>query len=187
MTYDHADGDHYFNSVLNRIKSKSIFRWYKNKQHNDLDRCSSDSLQVNIGDLADAEELKKDLNLSKKSNSENIIEDDHILNGFRLRSKEILTLLSQNENLCHYGERDTGRKLLAIAAEVGWYEGVIFLLNHAVNVNETDYENRTALMESLASSNTNIMKVLIKKPECNVDIQTRTGHTAAHYAVMMNV
>jgi len=164
--------------------------------------CSSESLTVNIGDLADAEELKKIVRIfanhqqQKDSSSinderyKNLIEDAHILHGFRTHSKEILTLLSRKDMvpyLFRYGEQDTGRKLLSIAAETDWYEGVLFLLNRGVNINETDRENRTALIDCLTSTDTNIITALVKKPECNLDIQTRTGHTAAHYAVMMNV
>jgi ankyrin repeat protein len=164
--------------------------------------CSSESLTVNIGDLADAEELKKIVRIfairqQKKDSSsinderyKNLIEDAHILHGFRTHSKEILTLLSRKDMvpyLFRYGEQDTGRKLLSIAAETDWYEGVLFLLNRGVNINETDRENRTALIDCLTSTDTNIITALVKKPECNLDIQTRTGHTAAHYAVMMNV
>jgi ankyrin repeat protein len=119
-----------------------------------------------------------------------LIEDVHVRHEFRTRSKEILTLLSRKDmttDLCRYGDQDTGRKLLSIAAEMDWYEGVLFLLNRGVNINETDRENRTALIDCLISTNTNIITALVKKPECNLDIQTRTGHTAAHYAVMMNV
>ncbi|CAF2802383.1 unnamed protein product [Rotaria sp. Silwood2] len=196
-----AGGDQYYDSVLNFIKSKSIFRSSKTKQQDNTDCYSSDSLKVNIGDLADAEELKKIAQIvrteqekkyfssSTKQKSQNLIEDFHILNGFRLHSKEILTILSQKEMLPHlfnYGEQDTGRKLLSIAAEVGWYDGVLFLLNRGVNINETDHENRTALIDSLTSTNTTIMMALVKKPECNLNIQTLTGHTAAHYTVMMN-
>jgi ankyrin repeat protein len=164
--------------------------------------CSSESLTVNIGDLANAEELKKIVRIfanrqQKKDSSsinderyKNLIEDAHILHGFRTHSKEILTLLSRKDMvpyLFRYGEQDTGRKLLSIAAETDWYEGVLFLLNRGVNINETDRENRTALIDCLTSTDTNIITALVKKPECNLDIQTRTGHTAAHYAVMMNV
>jgi len=164
--------------------------------------CSSESLTVNIGDLADAEELKKIVRIfaihqqQKDSSSinderyKNLIEDTHILHGFRTHSKEILTLLSRKDMvpyLFRYGEQDTGRKLLSIAAETDWYEGVLFLLNRGVNINETDRENRTALIDCLTSTDTNIITALVKKPECNLDIQTRTGHTTAHYAVMMNV
>ncbi|CAF3340848.1 unnamed protein product [Rotaria socialis] len=189
-TVGHAGGDQYFDSILNCIKPKSIFRWSKSKRHDDTDRYSSDSLKVNVGDLADAEELKKistSVRICDEQNSENIIEDFHILNGFRQHSKEILAIVNQQSNLFNYGEKDSGRKLLSIAAEAGWYEGVVFLLNRGVNINETDHENRTALINCLTSTNTNIVKVLVKKPECNLDIQTLTGHTATHYAVMMNV
>ncbi|CAF0955171.1 unnamed protein product [Rotaria sordida] len=196
-----AGGDLSGDSVLNLIKSKSVFHWSKNKQQDNTDCYSSDSLKVNIGDLADAEELKKiaqivrieqeknDFSSSIKQKSQNLIEDFHILNGFRLHSKEILTILSQKEilpYLFNYGEQNTGRKLLSIAAETGWYEGVLFLLNRGVNINETDHENRTALIDCLTSTDTTIMLALVKKSECNLNIQTLTGHTATHYAVMMN-
>ncbi|CAF0814168.1 unnamed protein product [Rotaria sp. Silwood1] len=196
-----AGGDQHFDSLLNLIKSKSIFRWSKNKRQHNTDCYSSDSLDVNIGDLADAEELKKiaqivriqqnkkDLFSCMEQKSQNLIEDFHILNEFRLHSKDILIILSQKDRLPYlfnYGEQDTGRKLLSIAAEVGWYEGVLFLLNRGVNINETDHENRTALIDCLTSTDTTIMMALVKKPECNLNIQTLTGHTATHYAVMMN-
>jgi ankyrin repeat protein len=192
-----AGGDQY---VSNLIEPKRVRRGFITK--NDVDSYSSDSLKVNISDLADAEELKKiaqvvaihqqqkDSSLSFEQQSNNLIEDFHILNGFRTRSKEILTILSQKDRALHllnYGEQDTGRKLLSIAAEADWYEGVLFLLNRGADINETDRENRTPLMDCLTSTNTNIITALIKKPECNLDIQSLTGHTATHYAVMMNV
>ncbi len=177
----YAGGDQY-------CKSKRIRRWSIIRRRGDADNHSSDSLKVNIGDLADVEELKKITQQQQRSN--NLIEDFHILNGFRIHSKEILKILSRKDmesHLFNYGEQDTGRKLLSIAAEVGWYEGVLFLLNRDVNINETDRENRTALIDCLTSTNTDIIMALVKKDECNLDIQTLAGHTAAHYAVMMNV
>jgi hypothetical protein len=197
-----AGGDRYTDSVGNLSEPKRVRRWSIKKKQGDTDNYSCDSLKVNIGDLADAEELKKiaqavairqqqkESSSLLEQRSNNLIEDVHILNGFRIHSKEILSFLSQKDQLPHlfnYGEQDTGRKLLSIAAESGWYEGVLFLLNRGVNINETDRENRTALMDCLTSTNTNIITALIKKPECNLDIQSLTGHTAAHYAVMMNV
>ena len=180
----------------NLIEPKRVRRWFITK--NDVDSYSSDSLKVNISDLADAEELKKiavhqqqkDSSSSFKQQSNNLIEDFHVLNGFRTHSKEILSILSQKDRALHllnYGEQDSGRKLLSIAAEADWYEGVLFLLNRGADINETDRENRTPLMDCLTSTNTNIITALIKKPECNLDIQSLTGHTATHYAVMMNV
>ena len=197
-TIPQASGDQYLNSVSPLTESKQVRRWYRTKKQGDADSYSSNSLKVNIGDLADADELKKIAQIiairqqekDSSSQSNHLIEDSHILNGFRLHSKEILTLLSQKDTAPHlfnYGEQDTGRKLLSIAAEAGWYEGVLFLLNRGVNINETDHENRTALMDCLTSTNTNIISALVKKPECNLNIQSLTGHTAAHYAVMMNV
>jgi len=189
--------DQYIDSALNLPEFKQVRRCSRMKRQGDTDSYSSDSLKVNIGDLADVEELEKitqifarDSSSSVEQQSNNVIEDSYILNGFRMHSKEILTILSQKDRapyLFNYGEQDTGRKLLSIAAEVGWYEGIVFLLNRGVNINETDRENRTALIDCLTSTNTDIIIVLVKKPECNLDIQTLTGHTAAHYAVMMNV
>ncbi len=201
-TNAHAGGDQYIGSVFNPVGPKQIRRCSITKRQGDADSYSSDSLKVNIGDLADVEELEKivqifairqqqkDSSSLVEQRSNNLIEDFHILNGFRMHSKEILSILSQKDMASHlfnYGEQDTGRKLLSIAAEVGWYEGVLFLLNRGVNINETDRENRTALIDCLTSTNTNIITALVKKSECNLDIQTLTGHTAAHYAVMMNV
>jgi len=174
----YAGGDQY-------CKSKRIRRWSRIRRRGDEDNYSSDSLKVNIGDLADVEELKKITQQQQPSN--NLIEDFHIINGFRMHSKEILSRKDMESHLFEYGEQDTGRKLLSIAAEAGWYEGVLFLLNRGVNINETDRENRTALIDCLTSTNTDIMMALVKKDGCNLDIQTVTGHTAAHYAVMMNV
>jgi hypothetical protein len=186
----HASGDQYAGSLSN--PSERVNRWSIIKRQGDVDRDSSNSLKVNIGDLADAEELKKIAQIVgvHQQQADNLIEDFQILNGFRTHSKDVLSILSRKNiapHLFDYGERDTGRKLLAIAAESGWYEGALYLLNRGVNINETDHENRTALMDCLTSTDTSIMTALIKKPECNLDIQTLTGHTAAHYAVMMNV
>lgn len=152
---------------------------------------SSDSLQVHIDDLANADELKKLARVCLvPSSPSDLIEDPDILRGFRLHSQDTLTRLTQADiapNLFRYGERQTGRKLLAIAAESGWYEAVLFLLNRAVDINETDREHRTALINCLTTTDTRIITALVKKPECHLDTQSITGHTAAHYAVMMNV
>lgn len=59
----------------------------------------------------------------------------------------ILNELSQKDLSLNYGEQHTGRKLLSIAAEVDWYDGAFFfLLNRGVDINETDRENRAALI-----------------------------------------
>ncbi|CAF3665356.1 unnamed protein product [Adineta steineri] len=182
----YASGDEYSKS----IKSKKNCRWFIKRRRNEIENYSSDSLKVNINDLADIEELKKiSIHPQLTDSSSSSINHLHILNEFRMNSKEILRILSQKNiepYLSQYYEQDTGRKLLSIAAETGWYEGVLFLLNRDVNINETDRENRTALMDCLTSTNIHIMNALVKKRECNLDIQTLTGHTAAHYAVMMN-
>ncbi|UJR36355.1 hypothetical protein I4U23_029081 [Adineta vaga] len=186
-------GDQHSSSASDQEKSKCIRYSSITRRQEDTDTYSTDSLHVNIDDLANLEELKKITQImtakEKQNDSYNIIEDTRILNGFRQHSQEILSVLSQSNiqsYLFQYGERDTGRKLLSIAAETGWYEGVLFLLNRDVNINEPDRENRTALMDCLTSTNINIINALVQKRHCNLDIQTRTGHTAAHYAVMMN-
>ena len=180
-----AGGDQRVKSLLS-IPSRQVFRWLRTEQHD-----SSDSLQVHIDDLANADELNK---LARTcplpSTSNDLIEDADILHGFRLHSQDALTRLTQADiapNLFRYGERETGRKLLAIAAESGWYEAVLFLLNRDVDINETDREHRTALINCLTTTDTRIITALVKKPECHLDTQSITGHTAAHYAVMMNV
>ncbi|CAF1462968.1 unnamed protein product, partial [Didymodactylos carnosus] len=164
------------------------------KEKKDIDRNSLNSMFVHVGDLADADQLKYTTKIihdciGKSSKTQHIIEDFNIINDFRIKSKNVLDILARItpiSKIFDYGERETGRKLLHLAAETDWYDGALFLLNRGVNINETDNENRSPLMECLASAETAVLKSLLKKRECNLDIQSLTGHTAAHYAVMMN-
>ncbi|CAF1536608.1 unnamed protein product [Adineta ricciae] len=191
-----CEGDQCLNPV-----SDSVWHRPRRQKQGDVDDYSSDSLRVYIDDLANLDEMKKimqkvnnrdeedDSRMTIGTQFQNIIDDSRVLSGFRQHSSDILAFLSQSNvqsYLNQYGEQNTGRKLLSIAAETGWYEGVVFLLNRDVNINETDRENRTALIDCLTSANIDILLILVQNHQCNLNVQTLAGHTAAHYAVMMN-
>ncbi|CAF0782530.1 unnamed protein product [Adineta ricciae] len=193
---EECEGDQCLN-----LLSDCVWRRTRRQKQGDVDDYSSDSLRVYIDDLANLDEMKKIVqkvnNRDEEDDSrktiniplQNIIDDSRVLSEFRQHSSDILAFLSQpnvQSYLNQYGEQDTGRKLLSIAAETGWYEGVVFLLNRHVNINETDRENRTALIDCLTSANVDILLTLVQNHQCNLNVQTLTGHTAAHYTVMMN-